>query len=160
MKNVIEIGEILRDSVATNQALQDYSNSEFSTNTTVFLGRNVENMPKAEECPIVIIQSTESSSLSEVSEMIPTSFLCFSYVHNEEIIDGTNSKTYAGFQQAEMLRELAMFAIFGSQQDKENNLGKLSIQFESHYQRFFPIFSSGFKVKTEQRRDFCKPLGA
>ena len=140
-----QIGEKLRDVLATNQTLIDFVNANFDGATQkVFLGYNREDPPTSEEWPSIIIASIDAVEKRDTRARYRVTIGI--YVGDSTETPGTNSVTFEGFLSSEDLAEKVEDTIFANQHE----VGIAEIDANTMETPFFPMFSAVTQVTVEE----------
>ena len=106
-----ELLQEVRNAVSSDLVLDAWCRSKFGKAVTVYLGRDAQEPPPAEDCPVVVIVGVDQVRGASRSEL--TWRVHFNVgVNNGEVVAAGNTKTYTGFLQAEELREQAEDAVY------------------------------------------------
>lgn len=152
-----KILERLQDTLASDEDIEAYCQEQFKKSPRVYLGTDPDNPPPDEDYPLVVLYAVPKSERGNVNRTKTHEIILGAGVWNKTVtrtedmeaaenLTEAKKVTYAGFPQAERLRELAESAIMASL-----IMDKIEVGSETFPDVIFPIFRSDTKIELSVR---------
>ena len=112
MKSLNDLYLDICEAIASNAALDTWSNTYYGQGHTVYMGWDVENLPQQSDCPVIGVVPFMQRRGRDTAR-VSYGFSFFTCIYDDTLVTGayTNLQEFTGVRRSEEMRKLVQDAV-------------------------------------------------